>query len=123
MSHEEEGALYDDLVRLAKNSRSKEYVKIKLTTVPERESRNLASQLWRVFQKAHWDVPLDPKFSSKDMAALNGAVEEGVTIFTDDPGNHGLFLQIALRNANIDSQIYPLPAPDLTGTVIMIGNK
>jgi hypothetical protein len=66
---------------------------------------------------------LDPKFSSKDMAALNGAVEEGVTIFTDDPGNHGLFLQLALRDANIDSQIYPFPAPDLRGTEIMIGNK
>jgi hypothetical protein len=57
------------------------------------------------------------------MASLNGAVVEGVTIFTDDPGNDGLFLQISLRDANIDSQIYPLPAPGLTGTVIMIGNK
>jgi hypothetical protein len=123
MNHEEEGALYDDLVRLSKDSRNKDYIRIKLASVPERESRQFASQLWQVFQKAHWDVPMDPKFSGKDMAALNASAMEGVTIFTDDPGNRGRFLQFSLRDANIDSQIYPLPAPDLKGTVIMIGVK
>lgn len=123
MNHEEEGALYDDLVRLAKDPRNKQYIKIKLTSVPDRESRQLGYQLWQVFQKAHWDVPIDPKFSSADTTALNGASVEGVTIFTDDPTNHGAFLQFSLRDANIDSQVYRLPAPNLKGTVVVIGLK
>jgi|SRR5580704_1437516 hypothetical protein len=123
MNHEEEGALYDDLARLTKDPRNKEYIKIKLTSVSDRESRQLANQLWQVFQKAHWNVPIDPKFSNADVTALNSASVEGVTIFTDDPTNHGVFLQFSLRDANIDSQVYRLPAPNLKGTVIVIGLK
>jgi hypothetical protein len=123
MNHEEEGALYDDLIHVAQDPRNKDYIKIELTSVAERESRQLTYQLWQVFHKAHWDVPIDPKFSSEDLAALNGSAYEGVTIFTDDPANRGRFLQFTLRDANIDSQVYPLPAPTSKGTIIMVGVK
>jgi hypothetical protein len=124
MSHEEEGTLYDALDRLAKDSRNKDYVAIKIGSIGcERESQQLAYQVWQVFQKAHWRVPLNPKFTDKEVTALNASTLKGVTIFTDDPGNHGVFLQISLRDAHLDSQVYPPPSPTLKGTIIWVGQK
>jgi hypothetical protein len=66
MSREEEGALYDNLDRIAKTTKNQDYVALKMgVSSCGREPRQFAYQMWEVFNKAHWKVPLDPKFSKR----------------------------------------------------------
>ena len=124
LSREDQDTLYNELVRLSKDAKNKDYAKLEITSVGcERESRGLAYQLFDVFKKAHWDVPMDPKFDKREMNALSANAVEGITIFSDDQGNKARFIQFTLRDVSLDSQIYPLPAPGLKGTIIMIGVK
>jgi hypothetical protein len=125
LSPEEEGTLYDALTRLAKDARNKDFISIKMGSVQDREARALAWQLFNIFQmRAHWHVPIDSKFTKKQIEALNANAQIGITIFSDDM-SRGQFLQFTLRDANLDAQVSPIPSsePGLKGSILWIGYK
>jgi hypothetical protein len=128
LSTEDESSLYDALTRVGNKPINQSFAKVEILTSCPKESHRFGYQLLQVFKNAHWQIPSRPP-DKNDLDILTNAALEGITIFTDDPQDHGQFLRFALLDAHVDSQVVTLSqvVPHLSskmkGTIIWVGEK
>jgi hypothetical protein len=130
LSSEETNTLFEELRRISKDVRNKDYVKLDFGSVQDREASHLAVQLFRTLKEAHWNCtwkafPTIPpgKEIPKELQFIYMA-PAGVTIWTDQPNNMGMFLMWALKDVGLDATVNPGPTPPgFKGTLVWVGYK
>ncbi len=130
LSREETNTLYEALLRLSKDQKNKDYVRVQLGCVQDREASRLAFQLSQILREAHWNVtwkslPQIPpgKPIPKEFEFLYSA-PVGISIWTDRPNDKGMFLQWMMKDVGLDASVNPTPPPpDLKDTLIWVAYK
>src|SRR2546425_5042311 len=56
LNSEEANTLYEELRRISKDARNKDFIKLDFGVVQDREASHLAIQLFKIFKEAHWNV-------------------------------------------------------------------
>ena len=116
-------ALYQELSRLSKDARNKEWASVEIGAVTDREATRLAWQLLKIFQQAHWNAKWrkEPGIIGQNPSY---SLPLRVTLWTDHPNNMGVFLGGALRDVSLQADVNPAPLPpDFKGTIIWVGYK
>jgi hypothetical protein len=130
LDREDRRKLREDLERIAKDPRNKDYIKLDFGTNTNPETQHIAWQLFTVFRESHWNVPTKmrtdlPKELTDQLQAYSGPNwASGIFIFTDDP-NQGRYLGLMLSSCcGLQPLVNPrgIP-PNFKGTMLWIGNK
>jgi hypothetical protein len=125
LNSEQTDKLHDQLLRLARDSKSKEFSRVEVTSafLEDRESSQLAGQLLKVFQDsgwvAHW--PTSQSKGMKDFFLTSYPVH--VLIYTDGSAHNADWIRLALNDVGVDATVPEQMPPGIKGTVICVGYK
>ncbi len=125
LNAEQTNTLFQELKRISNDPKNKDFVKVEIGCVlGDREACHLANQLFKTLNEAHWKVTWKRKLA-KEFDNPNYASVRGVTIWTDDDRNKGMFLMWELKDAGLsESYVNPFPIPpNFKGTVVWVGYK
>lgn len=133
LSSEESNKLYEELSRVAKDRRNRDYVRLDFGSVQDREASHLATQLLQIFREAHWTVThvvlkkmseVSPGKPIPEDIQFVYAAPAGVIIWSDQPNHLGTFLTWSFKEAGIDATLNPSPPPQsFKGTLVWVAYK
>lgn len=125
LNSQQTAALYDDLTRLAKDSRNRDFISVEIGAAPcGGEPSHLAFQIYQSFRNAHWSVKFRPVLGDSLQSSYNSRFLTGITIWSDQPNNKGIFITSALKDAGLAATVNPVPLPQgFRGTLIWIEPK
>lgn len=131
LDSEDQRRLREQLRRIAKEPRNKDYIKIDFGMSSQIESAHLGWQLYQIFREEGWNLPSKPKSDvPKELQAefqgYGGPnYAQGILIFTDDPQNRGRYLSLILEDCcRLDAIVNPRGIPlNFKGTLLWVGVK
>jgi hypothetical protein len=125
LNSEETDKLHDQLLRLARDSKSKEFSRVEVTSafLEDRESSRLAGQLLKVFQDSGWAAHW-PTSQSKEMKDFFlTSYPTHVLIYTDGSAHNAEWIRLALNDVGVDATVPEQMPPGIKGTMICVGDK
>lgn len=130
LDREDQRKLREDLERIAKDPRNKDYIKLDFGMNTNPETQQIGWQIYMIFREAHWNVPPKaktdfPKEVRDQMQSDGGAnYASGIFVFTDTP-ERGRYLGMILKSCcGLQSIVNPRGIPqNFKGTMLWIGNK
>jgi capsular polysaccharide biosynthesis protein len=124
LSSQQIAALYDELQLVRTYATNDEIISIEIGGSSCQEASHLAYQIFQVFSSAHWRAKFKPNMGGDLKAAYKNFQTFGISIWSDQPNNRGVFLKSALRGAGLESEVNPFPLPPgFKGTVIWVEEK
>jgi hypothetical protein len=124
LNSEESNKLFDELKRVSQEAGNKDYIKVEIGNVTDREALHLERQLFNVLYEAHWKIKTREKMG-EDFDDYNKAYPfpVGVAVWSDDQ-SRATYLAWMLRDGGL-SDVYSNPTgpAKFKGVLIWIGYK
>jgi hypothetical protein len=131
MNEQQTNKLFQSLEQVRENiakdlknrEKTKDYTKIEIGCVMDREACRLSQQLFDTFHEAHWRIRARQKMGKEfDDYNKGYPISIGVTIWSNDQGR-AQYLAWLLKDAGVDSTPNPTGPSTFKGLLIWVGYK